>query len=106
MCIAALPIRARSRRWVLHNAVFGLLLVSIGVTLGGLCVAAAGAGVVHTAWRIVGPVGGVLLAVAAACTPAIVDGSNVLALGLVGFITWLLFVATGSRSLLRRGRAA
>jgi hypothetical protein len=41
-----------------------------------------------------------LLAVSAATTPLALDGSPVMFVGLVGFLVWLVFVATTSRALL------
>lgn len=90
-----------SALWVLHNAVFAVLLVSIGVALAGLSAAAAAAGVVANAWKGIGLLGGIALAVAGACAPAIVGGSAILGLGLVGFIAWLLFVVVTAIALLR-----
>ena len=88
--------------WVLHNAVFGLLMVSIGIALVGLSAAAAGSGMLADAWKRIGTLGGLLLVVAGACTPAMVAGSKVIAVGLVGFIVWLGFVVAAAVSLLRR----
>lgn len=90
--------------WVLHNSVFGLLLVSIGIALATLSAAAAAAGVVGSAWKRVGPLGGIVLAVAGGCTPILVGGSKVLVVGLVGFVVWLLFVASTAVALLRSAR--
>jgi|SRR5579884_2274016 len=94
-----------SAMWLTHNAVFGVLLVSIGVALAGLSAASAGAGLVPAAWKRVGLIGAIALAVAGGCTPALLDGSKVLILGLLGFLTWLLFVATAAIALIRRSTA-
>ncbi len=90
-----------SAMWILHNAVFGVLLVAIGVALAGLSAAAAADGVVAGFWKPVGLLGALLLGIAGAATPAIIDGSPLMALGLIGFLTWLAFVATTAISLLR-----
>jgi hypothetical protein len=87
--------------WVTHNAVFGVLLVSIGVALAGLSAASVTAGIVPTAWKGIGLIGGIALAVAGGFTPALVDGSHVLVLGLVGFVAWVVFVVTAATALLR-----
>ncbi len=87
--------------WLLHNAVFGILLVFIGVALAGLTAAASTDALIGRAWKPVGLVGGLALAATGAATPALVDGSPIIALGLVGFVTWLVFVATASVRLLR-----
>jgi hypothetical protein len=91
-----------SALWVLHNAVFGLLLVSIAIALVALSAAVAGAGMVPEAWKGIGLLGGVLLAIAGASTPAIVGGSKVIAFGLLGFLAWLGFVTVVAVTLLRR----
>ena len=90
-----------SAMWTLHNAVFGVLLVAIGVALAGLSAAAASAGVVAGFWKSVGLLGAVLLGIAGAATPAIIDGSPLMAVGLIGFLAWLAFVATTAISMLR-----
>jgi hypothetical protein len=87
--------------WVTHNAVFGVLLVSIGVALAGLSAAGATAGIVPTAWKGIGLIGGIALGIAGGFTPALIDGSHILVLGLVGFVAWLLFVVTAATALLR-----
>lgn len=91
-----------SAMWITHNAIFGVLLVSIGVALAGLSAACAGAGLLPTSWKRFGLLGAVALLVAGGCTPALVDGSKVIVVGLVGFISWLLFVASAATALLRR----
>jgi hypothetical protein len=95
-----------SAMWILHNAVFGVLLVALGVALAGLSAAAAADGVVAGAWKPVGLLGAVLLGIAGAATPAIIDGSPVMVVGLVGFLTWLAFVATTAISMLRAPNAS
>lgn len=91
-----------SAMWIAHNAVFGLLLVSIGIALAGLSAASAGAGLVPSAWKPVGLLAGVALAVAGGFTPALVGGSKILGLGLAGFVVWVVFVAAVAVALLRR----
>ena len=90
-----------SAMWILHNAVFGVLLVALGVALAGLSAAAAAGGVVAAFWKQVGLLGALLLGIAGAATPAIIDGSPVMVVGLIGFLTWLAFVVTTAISLLR-----
>jgi hypothetical protein len=87
--------------WSLHNAVFTILLVAIAVALAGLSAASAGAGLVGRRWKEIGGVGAILLAITAATAPAVIDGSPVMALGLVGFVAWLAFMAVSSRALLQ-----
>jgi hypothetical protein len=91
-----------SALWVTHNTVFGVLLVAIAVALAGLSASAAAAGFVAGPWKQIGALGALALAVTGAATPALVDGSKIIALGLVGFLTWLTFVATCSVTLVRR----
>jgi hypothetical protein len=88
--------------WVTHNTVFGVLLVAIAVALAGLSVSAAAAGFLAARWKQAGTVGALALAVTGAAAPALVDGSRIIGLGLVGFLVWLAFVATASVTMLRR----
>jgi hypothetical protein len=87
--------------WVLHNSVFGVLQAALGVTLASLTSACAASGLLSPKWKTVGIVGGALLLVSAATTPAIVDGSPTMFIGVLGFIVWLAFVATTSVKMLR-----
>lgn len=91
--------------WVLHNAVFGVLLASIGVTLAGLTTASVVNGLLAARWKAAGLIGGGLLLVAAATTPAIIDASPTMFLGLLGFLVWIAFVARTSAVLMRRRHA-
>lgn len=87
--------------WIVHNAVFGVLLVSIAVALVGLTAAASASGVVGSAWKPVGALGAIALAVTGAATPALIDGSRIIGLGLVGFLCWIAFVTTAAVTFLR-----
>jgi hypothetical protein len=87
--------------WVLHNSVFGVLLAAIGVTLACLAAACAACGLVNRKWKVAGIVGGALLLIGGATTPAIVDGSPTMFIGVVGFVVWIAFVATTSLKMLR-----
>ena len=95
-----------SALWVLHNAVFGLLSVALGIALAGLTAAAAASGLVRPPWKQVGGVGGLLLAVSGAATPAVIDGNPIQFVGLIGFLAWLAFVATSAIVLLRQPEPA
>ena len=88
--------------WVTHNAVFGLLLASIGVALAGLTRAATATGLLSTRWRGAVLVGGGLLVVGAMTTPAIIDGSPTMFIGVAGFVVWVAFVIRTSVALLRQ----
>jgi hypothetical protein len=91
-----------SALWVTHNTVFGVLLVAIAVALCGLSVSAAATGLLAGPWKQVGTLGALALAVTGAAAPALVDGSRIIGLGLVGFLAWLAFVAASSVTMLRR----
>lgn len=91
-----------SALWIVHNTVFGVLLVSIAVALAAFTAAASASRVVGSAWKPVGAVGALALAATGAATPALVDGSRVIGLGLLGFLCWVAFVAATSVTLLRR----
>lgn len=88
--------------WVVHNAVFGFLLASIGVALAGLSRASVESGLLSTRWNKTGLVGGGLLVAGAATTPAIIDGSPTMFIGVAGFVVWLAFVIRTSVALLRQ----
>jgi len=87
--------------WVLHNAIFGVLLASIGIALAGLSAAAAASGQVADWWKALGLLGSILLLIAAATTPAIIEGGPTMFVGLAGFLIWLTFVTVSSVTLLR-----
>lgn len=87
--------------WVLHNAVFGFLMASVGIALAGLSTAAARSGLLSRRWAVAGPLGATLMVVAAATTPAMVDGSATLFVGLAGFLVWVAFVIRTGVALLR-----
>lgn len=91
-----------SALWTTHNAVFGVLLVSIAVALAGLSAAASSSGLVGRVWKPIGTLGAVALLVTGAATPAVIDGSSVLGLGLIGFLGWLAFVVAAAIALLRQ----
>ena len=88
--------------WVVRNAIFGLLLASIGIALAGLSRAAVAAGLLSARWRTAGLVGGGLLVAGAVTTPAIIDASPTMFVGVAGFVVWLAFVVRTSVALLRR----
>lgn len=90
-----------SALWITHNCVFGVLLVSIAVALAGLSAAASASGMVAPLWKPLGTLGALALAITGAATPALIDGSPIIGLGLLGFLTWIAFVATAATKLLR-----
>ena len=87
--------------WVLHNAVFGFLMASIGIALAGLTTAASKTGLLSKRWAVAGPVGATLMVAAAATTPAMVDGSATFFVGGAGFLVWIAFVIRTGVALLR-----
>jgi hypothetical protein len=92
--------------WVLHNAVFGVLLASIGLALAGLTAALAAEGMIAPWWKQLGGIGALLLLVASATTPAIIDAGPTLFVGLIGFLVWLAFLVATAVTLLREPGAA
>jgi hypothetical protein len=90
--------------WVLHDAVFAVLLTSIAVALLGLSAACVAAGRLPTWWKGLGLLSGLLLLISSATAPAMIDGSPTMFIGLVGFVVWLVFVVHNSVALLREPR--
>lgn len=91
---------AVSAIWTLHSAIFTMNLLAVGGALVGLGRAAWVAGLVPRRLGIATTVGALLLAVAAAPAVAEVHGSNLLVIGLAGFLCWLLFVVVVSGRLI------
>lgn len=87
--------------WVLHNAVFAVLLVWLGIALAGLTAASAASGLLAVGWRAVGLLGGLALLVTGGAALGVLGGSPVLFVGLLGFLVWLVFVGRLSVVLLR-----
>jgi len=88
--------------WVIHNAIFGFLLAAIGIALAGLTTAAATTGLLSPRWRTAGLIGAGLLVVGATTTPAIIDASPTMFIGVAGFVVWIAFVIRTSVALLRQ----
>jgi hypothetical protein len=89
--------------WLLHNAIFAVLDLSIAVALLGLGLAAVSAGLAPRVFSWLAPLGAALLAIGAAGAPVLADGSDMvfMAVALVGFVIWLAFVAVTGARLLR-----
>ena len=87
--------------WTMHNAVFTLNLVAVAGALFGLGRAAVISGIVPGWVRPVSLAGALALAVSALPIVAEVHGSNLLGLGLAGFLCWLAFLAIAGTRLLR-----
>jgi len=91
---------AISALWALHNSVFTVLLLFLGIALFGLSRAGVAAGITPRVFGWLAPVGSVTLAIACAAGPGIAAGElgGLFGLGLVGFVVWLAFLtATGIR---------
>lgn len=93
-----------STLWATHNAVFTLNLLAVGGALLGLGRAATLARLAPPWMGRLSIVGAILLAAAAAPAVAEVHGSNILILGLLGFLCWLLLLASSCIRLLRDAR--
>lgn len=89
--------------WSFHNALFTLNLAAVGLMLLGLSRAAALSRIIPRWLGRVNVVGATLLAIAALPIVAQVHGSNLLAIGAIGFITWMLFLLLAGIGLIRLG---
>jgi hypothetical protein len=88
--------------WAFHAAAFGLVLAAQAVALVGLSRAALAAGLIP-GWLDVPTLAGAgCLLVSSVFTVAIVNGGPWIALGLVGFFVWGVFIAVAGISLVRR----
>lgn len=87
--------------WALRGAAFGLDLAAIAVALIGLSRAAASVQLVPRWLTIAAWPASACLLVAATFTVALTNGGPWIAVGLIGFVVWLIFVITASLSLLR-----
>jgi hypothetical protein len=88
--------------WLLHNATFAVLTLPIAVALLGLSQACARSGLTHASFKVVGVVGACLLAFNTAVAPLIATTTSpLMAIGLVGFLCWVVFVIVTSYKLLR-----
>ena len=87
--------------WTLRAAAFGLDLAAVGIALIGLSRAAAAMRLIPSWLALTAWPGAACLLTAAAFTVALADGGPWLAVSLVGFIVWIVFVITASVSLLR-----
>lgn len=94
--------------WALHNSVFTVLHLMIAVALVGLARAGVAAGITPRVFDRLAPVGAVLLSVSAMAGPFTAAGEAMpmLGIGLIGFVTWLGFLASTGVRLVRSPRAA
>jgi hypothetical protein len=94
---------AVSALWALHNSVFTVLLLFVGIALLGLGRAGVAAGITPRAFAWLAPLGTGLLAIACVAGPGIAVGElgGLFGLGLVGFVIWLAFLVTTGLRLVR-----
>ena len=92
--------------WALHGAAFALNLAAIGVTLAGLSQAAARANLAPGWTGTLGLIGAVLLVAGAIPVVAVTGGSALFAVGLAGFLCWVVWLAICAGSLIRSSRPA
>jgi len=87
--------------WTLRAAAFGLDMAAVGVALIGLSRAAAAMRLIPSWLALTAWPGAACLLTASVFTVALADGGPWLALGIAGFIVWVVFLITASVSLLR-----
>lgn len=92
--------------WAVHGAAFGLDLAAIAVALIGLSRAATATGLIPARLGAAVLPGAGCLLVASVFTVALTNGGPWLAIGLVGFLLWLVFMVASSISLLRTPQIA
>ncbi len=84
--------------WQIHAAAYALALPMLGTTCIGSALATHASGLTPAWQRPLGLVGGSLLLVAGLGSLAIVGGSPLIFVGLLGFVAWLVWVlVTGVR---------
>lgn len=91
--------------WTMHNAVFTVNLIAIGLALLALGRAAVQSRLVPTWMGPVTAVGGGLLFASALPAVAVVQGSAWMAVGLLGFLIWMAFLAVAGIALLAPGKS-
>ena len=88
--------------WAIHAAAFGLDMGATAVALVGLSRAAASSALIPGWIKAAALPGAACSLVAAVFAVAITNGGAWFALGLVGFVTWIVFMIVASISLLRK----
>ncbi|MBV9950305.1 MAG: hypothetical protein JO291_00025 [Acidimicrobiia bacterium] len=86
--------------WSLHNSLFTVNMLFIGIALVGLSRAGIAAGITPRAFARLAPAGAALLAIGTLSGPYTANGEAMVLFGVsvVGFVVWLAFlVATGVR---------
>jgi hypothetical protein len=98
------PTPAFALIWQLHAAALALTFPALGATFIGAALATHASGLTRPWQRLLGVAGGSLLILAGAGSLAIADGSPLLFVGVLGLLTWLVWlVATGLRLIRRQG---
>jgi hypothetical protein len=94
--------------WALHNTVFAVVQLAVGIALLGLARAGVAAGITPAVFDRLAPVGAALLAVGAAAGPFVAAGEAMplFGLGLAGFAVWLAFLVTTGIRLVRTPESA
>lgn len=90
--------------WALHNAVFTINQVAVGVALFSLGRAATLSRLIPAWMGPVTGIGGGLLLASALPAVAVVNGSGWLVVGILGFLIWMVFLALAGAALLRVAR--
>jgi hypothetical protein len=93
--------------WALHNSVFTVLYLFLGLALLGLARAGVAAGITPPGFDRLAPAGSVLLAIAAVAGPSIAAGDAMAFFGLggIGFLIWLAFLVSTGRRLVQPATA-
>jgi hypothetical protein len=95
--------RAIETLWSLHNSLFTVNMMFIGVALVGLSRAGTAAGITPRAFRLLAPAGAGLLAIGTLSGPFTANGEAMALFGVsvVGFAIWLAFLVTTGLRLVR-----
>jgi hypothetical protein len=76
--------------FVLHDAVFTILLLGIAIALVGLVPASVAGGLIGSAWRPAAVLGACALALSALAAPAVTEGSGLFYVSAIGFAVWVV----------------
>ena len=88
--------------WQLHEVLFALNAAPLAVAYAAFGIASATIGLVPRVFRVIAPVGATLLFASAILALPLVEGTMAfLALGGIGFLTWVIFVIFASVSLIK-----
>jgi hypothetical protein len=79
--------------WQLHLVAFAFSGISLGIALLGLSLATVRATIAPRWFGIVGPVGAAVIILGSIPVKAVAEGSDKLMFSLLGFVTWLVFLA-------------